>query len=53
MAMAATMFEEGTELYARNLKFDEEEFKIHGELRPKLATANQVRLVLRTLVLRA
>jgi len=52
MAMAATMLEEGTELYAKNLKFVEEEIKIHGELRPKLATPNQVRLELRTMVLR-
>ena len=52
MAMAAAMVEEGTELYAKNLKFVEEEIKIHDELRPKLATPNQVRLDLRTMVLR-
>src|SRR5665647_3380460 len=52
MAMAATMLEEGTELYAKNLKFVEEEIKIHGELRPALATPNKVRLDLRTMVLR-
>ena len=52
MAMAATMLEEGTELYARNLRFVEEEIRIHGELRPALATPNQVRLDLRTMVLR-
>jgi hypothetical protein len=52
MAMAATMVEEGTELYANNLKFVEEEIKIHGELRPKMATPNRVRLDLRTMVLR-
>ena len=52
MAMAATLLEEGTELYARNLRFVEEEIKIHGELRPALATPNQVRLDLRTMVLR-
>jgi hypothetical protein len=52
MAMAATMLKEGTELYAKNLKFVEEEIKIHGELRPALATPNQVRLDLRTMVLR-
>jgi polyhydroxyalkanoate depolymerase len=50
--MATAMMEEGTELYARNLKFAEEEIKIHDELRPKLATPNQVRLDLRTMVLR-
>jgi len=52
MAMAATMLEEGTGLYAKNLKFVEEEIKIHGELRPELATPNQMRLDLRTMVLR-
>ena len=52
MAMAAAMMEEGTELYAKNVKFAEEEIKIHGELRPKLATPNQIRIDLRTMVLR-
>jgi poly(3-hydroxyalkanoate) synthetase len=52
MAMAMTMMEEGSELYAKNIKFAEEEIKIHDELRPKLATSNQVRLDLRTMVLR-
>ena len=52
MAMATAMLEEGTELYAKNLKFVEEEIKIHDELRPTLATPNQVRLDLRTMVLR-
>jgi hypothetical protein len=52
MAMAAALLKEGTELYAKNLKFVDEEIKIHGELRPKLATPNQVRLNLRTMVLR-
>src|SRR5664279_1445130 len=52
MAMAATMLKEGTELYAKNLKFVEEEIRIHGELRPALATPNVIRLDLRTMVLR-
>jgi len=52
MAMATAMFEEGTGLYAKNLKFVDEEIKIHDELRPALATPNQVRLDLRTMVLR-
>ncbi len=52
MAMATAMFEQGTELYAKNLKFVDEEIKIHDELRPVLATPNQVRLDLRTMVLR-
>jgi poly(3-hydroxyalkanoate) synthetase len=52
MAMATEMLEQGTELYAKNLKFVEEEIKIHDELRPNLATTNQARLDLRTMVLR-
>ena len=52
MAMAAALAEEGAELYADNLKFAEEEIKIHGGLRPSLATPNTARLDLRTMVLR-
>jgi polyhydroxyalkanoate depolymerase len=52
MAMAASLMEQGVELYARNLKFVEEEIKIHDELRPNLATPNTVRLDLRTMKLR-
>jgi len=52
MAMAAALAEAGTELYARNLKFAEEEIKIRAELRPALATPNTVRLELRTMQLR-
>jgi polyhydroxyalkanoate depolymerase len=52
VAMAAALAEEGAELYADNLKFVEEEIRIHGELRPKLATPNTVRLDLRTMALR-
>src|ERR1035437_3091718 len=52
MAMATAMLKEGTELFAKNVKFAEEEIKIHDELRPSLATPNQVRLDLRTMVLR-
>ena len=52
MAMAMRMLEDSAELYAKNLKFVEEEIKIHDELRPVLATPNQVRLDLRTMVLR-
>jgi polyhydroxyalkanoate depolymerase len=52
MVMAANLMKEGTELYAKNLKFVEEEIKIHDDLRPKLATPNKVRLDLRTMVLR-
>jgi polyhydroxyalkanoate depolymerase len=52
MSLAMTMFEDGATLYAKNLKFVEEEIKIHDELRPMLATPNQVRLDLRTMALR-
>ncbi len=52
VAMAAALAGEGMELYAKNLKFVEEEIKIHDELRPKLATPNEVRLDLRTMKLR-
>ncbi len=52
MAMAAALAREGTELLAKNLKFVEEEIKIHGEHRPQLATPNVARLDLRTMILR-
>jgi len=52
VAMAASLAEQGAELYARNLKFVEEEIKINDELRPQLATPNTVRLDLRTMKLR-
>ena len=52
MAMATGLLENGLELYAKNLKFAEEEVKIHAELRPRLATPNTVRLDLRTMALR-
>jgi hypothetical protein len=50
--VASALTARGAELYARNLKFIEEEVKIHDALRPQLATPNQVRLDLRTMVLR-
>ena len=52
MAMAAALWEQGTQLAAKNLRFVEEDIRIHGDLRPKLATPNEVRLDLRTMVLR-
>lgn len=52
MLAAAQMVEEGTELYAKNLKFLDEEIKINHERRPKPATANRAMLDLRTMVLR-
>jgi poly(3-hydroxyalkanoate) synthetase len=50
--MAASLYEAGAELYAHNLKFVEEEIRIHDELRPNLATSNTLRLDLRTMNLR-
>lgn len=52
MAIARAMLEEGTELYAKNVNFVEEEIKIRDNLRPALATPNQLRLDLRTMALR-
>jgi polyhydroxyalkanoate depolymerase len=52
IAMAGSLLEKGAELYAKNLEFVEEEIRIHHELRPALATPNEVRLDLRTMVLR-
>ena len=52
VAMAAQLFKQGTALYAKNLKFVDEEMKIHEDLRPRLATRNKVRLELRTMLLR-
>jgi len=52
MVLATTLLEQGVELYARNLKFVEEEIKINQGLRPQLATPNRVRLDLRTMTLR-
>ncbi len=52
MVMAASLLDQGAELYVKNLKFVEEEIKIHDELRPSFATANKVRLDLRTMLLR-
>ena len=52
MLAAARMAEQGLDLYARNLEFLAEEEKIHHERRPQPATANTVRLDLRTMLLR-
>lgn len=52
MTMAAQLVEQGAAMYAKNLKFVEEEIRIHEELRPKLATPNRARLDLRTMTLR-
>ena len=52
ITMAAALAEAGVEVYAKNLRFVEEEIKIDSGLRPQLATPNVVRLDLRTMVLR-
>ncbi len=52
ISMAAALAEQGLERYAKNLRFVEEEIRIHDELRPELATPNVVRLDLRTMILR-
>jgi polyhydroxyalkanoate depolymerase len=52
MAMAMRLLEQGSDAYAKNLKFVEEDIKVRHELRPVLATPNQMRLDLRTMVLR-
>lgn len=52
VALAASLFEEGVEVAARNLRFLDEEAKIHEHVVPELATANRVRLDLRTMRLR-
>ena len=52
VALVAGIEKSKADLALRNLKFVQEEVKIHGELKPKLATANVVRLDLRTMALR-
>jgi poly(3-hydroxybutyrate) depolymerase len=52
MLAAAQMAEEGAELYARSLKFLNEEIKISHEQRLQSATANHVMLDLRTMIFR-
>jgi polyhydroxyalkanoate depolymerase len=52
MTMANGLLEQQLDLYAKNLRFIEEEIKIYGELRPTLATAHRTRLDLRTMLLR-
>jgi polyhydroxyalkanoate depolymerase len=52
MAMANALLQQGTALYAKNLKFVDEEIRIHSHQRPKLATPHTTRLDLRTMVLR-
>ena len=52
MAMAKALLQQGTALYAKNLKFVDEEIRIHSHRRPALATPHTTRLDLRTMVLR-
>ncbi len=52
MALAASMFEQGAELSAKNIEFVDEEIKLHDDLRPHLATPNQLRLDLRSMAVR-
>ena len=52
MALAAALLKESGDLYLKNLNFLEEEIKLHGDLRPNLATPNRIRLDLRTMFLR-
>jgi poly(3-hydroxyalkanoate) synthetase len=52
MMAAARMYEEGLDLYAKNIHFLAEEEKINHELRPEPATANRVKLDLRMMLLR-
>lgn len=51
VAMAAALAERGTQIYARNVKYINEEIKIRATLRPRLATRHKVRLDLRTMEL--
>jgi poly(3-hydroxybutyrate) depolymerase len=52
MAAAAQVAELGLDLQAKNLAFLLEEEKLHYELKPELATANEILLDLRTMVFR-
>jgi poly(3-hydroxyalkanoate) synthetase len=47
--MAADMARQGLELAARNVRFLEEEARLHGGIKPRLATSHAVRMDLRTL----
>ena len=52
LALAESLVTDGVALYAKNLDFVGEEIKLHGGLRPRLATPNQLRLDLRSMALR-
>ncbi|MBB4198259.1 poly(3-hydroxyalkanoate) synthetase [Rhodoblastus sphagnicola] len=50
--MAESLVKEGAALYEKNIEFVGEEIKLHGGLRPRLATPNLLRLDLRSMALR-
>ena len=52
VAMVAGMEKAKADLALRNLEFVQEEIKLHGGLKAKVASPNVVRLDLRTMVLR-
>lgn len=52
MAMARALAQQGAALYAKNLRFIEEEILIHSHERPQLATPHRTRMDLRTMALR-
>ena len=52
VAMVAGMEQAKADLALRNLEFVQEEIKLHGGLKAKVASPNVVRLDLRTMVLR-
>ena len=52
VALVAGMEKAKADLALKNLEFVQEDLKLHGDLKPKLATPNVVRLDLRTMALR-
>jgi len=52
LAFAESLGAEGVALYAKSFEFVGEEIKLHGGLRPRLATPNLLRLDLRGMALR-
>ncbi len=49
VTLATDMTEQGLELISRNVRFLDEELRLHGGIKPALATAHSIRLKLRTL----
>ena len=47
--MAAETAEQGLDLVAHNVRFLDEELRLHGNTRPRLATTHRVRLTLHAL----